>query len=74
MEHTELKLLNKPKLQALPLDKPLDKPLHDKHKEKEHEHFLGNIFNWAGAAVVGLSVAPLALRQIGIGVEQAKLE
>ncbi len=66
MEH---KHLDEPKLQALP------KGEHDdKHKEEAHDHFLGNALNWVGAATVGLSLAPLGLRQIGIGAEQAKLD
>ncbi len=66
MEHTHL---DEPKLQALPTGEH-----DDKHKEKAHEHFLGNALNWVGAATVGLSLAPLGLRQIGIGAEQAKLD
>ena len=65
MEHTHL---DEPKLQALP------KGEHDdKHKEEAHDHFLGSIINWAGTATVGLSLAPLALQKIGIGLEQAAL-
>jgi hypothetical protein len=67
MEHTHL---DEPKLQALPTGEQLD----DKHKEKEHDHFLGNISNWLGPAIIGFSLAPFGLRQIGIGLEQVKLE
>ncbi len=65
MEHTHL---DEPKLQALPTGDH-----DDTHKEKEHDHFLGNFINWAGAGTIGFSLAPLVLQQIGIGREQAAL-
>ncbi len=65
-----MKLLETPKLQAL----PLGNHGNGEHENKHHNDFLNNIFSWAGATTVGLSLSPLALRHIGIGLEQAKLE